>query len=437
MILLCRARLAAPVLAAALAGCDLSTSPRQNLTEIPIELDFCAGDVPVWFAYQNQSRPWEVVTPDASGTVRFTATDRVGVAFVFQEGADARTEMVFTSNQDLEKISGASCLEETGVKTASGSVTGLTGTQVALVGMSFASAYLDTDGTFTLTQLADRPLDLIASRQTLNGATQHANRLVLRRSQNFVSGATMPAIDLAAGTAPVVQTATVTGILASDDEALLLNNFFSQLETTHVLSVVQPLTNGTVPFMEVPASLLAAGDYHDLFAMTFSGATSRGVERFHTTPGDQTLAIGPPLATPVVTTASTQPYVRFRTQLAAQTDYSSVVSLEFFQEQQFSTTEVVITVTASHFGGTPVVWDLTIPDLSAVPGFQTTWGLRGGSVAWSVIAFLGRPELVFGGRPAQNETVKFATSASSTSAIQAHRAGAPRPPRVRPFTRAR
>ena len=122
------------------AGCSLEgvTDPgAQN--PIEVKLDFCSNDIPVWFAHQSSLGAWEVITPDAAGTYTFTATNRAAVAFVHQNGADYRTDMIFTSNLDLQALSGLTCVEEGGAKQVNGSVSGLIGSELALVGMSFSS----------------------------------------------------------------------------------------------------------------------------------------------------------------------------------------------------------------------------------------------------------------------------------------------------------
>ena len=62
------------------SACDLST-PTEVQLPVELALDFCSNDVPVWFAYQNQGGTTTRVLPDAEGTFRFTATNRLVVVF--------------------------------------------------------------------------------------------------------------------------------------------------------------------------------------------------------------------------------------------------------------------------------------------------------------------------------------------------------------------
>jgi hypothetical protein len=396
------------------AACDLETTPPEPQILIDVSVDFCADEIPIWVAYQNVGTPWVQLTPDAAGTVSFTAENRVALAFVHQNGADSRVEMIFTTNNVLEKISGIACLEESGSKTLNGSVAGFSGSQLALVGLSYSSVYRTPSQTaFTLANLPTRALDIMASRMNIIGTTQqHADRTILRRSQNLVSGGTIPVLDFSASEAvtPVSPTAVVSGVLGTD-AAFVTSNFTSQLGTSHLLSYVEGITNGNVTFEALPAASLAAGDFHDVFVTAVSTVDGvRGAERLFRTPANQALALGPALSEPNVATISGTPYRRLRTTLAGQTAYPSAVSLAFDQQLQFSATQWFITVTSGYFGGLPFTWDLTIPDLSSVSGWQNAWGLQNGAVGVTATAHGVRGELLFGAPPKEEgETTVYAT----------------------------
>lgn len=407
----------------ATTACGLPTEPREG-PPIEIKLDFCSNEIPVWFAYQASADSWTVITPDAAGTYTFLATDQTAIAFVRQDGSDYRTDVIFTSKSVLEGLSGLACLEESGSKQVNGSVLGLSGAQLGLVGMSFSSVYLTADQTsFTLTQLVDRPLDLIASRVDVTGGEQHANKTVIRRAQSLVSGVTMAPVDFnGEGAIPESKTATVSGVGVSDD-AFLVNNFFSQLETSHTLSFVDGISNELVPFAAIPASDLAAGDYHDLFVIAAApNASVRGVERYFRTLVDEELSLGPMLSDPTITVVSSSPNVSLRTRIAGQVEYSTIITSDFHQQTPFSNIDVSMSVTANYFGATPIEWNLSLPNFAGVPGWQNSWGLRSGNIEWTVTGYFGRPQLIFGAKPNDPETVLFASRSSTVAAAQAFRA---------------
>ena len=424
-----------PLLAAAFLGvtsCESGTDPEvQN--PIDLVLDFCSDETPVWVAYRNQGADWVRLTPNPEGTVSFTATNDVMLAIVRQNGADYTTEVIFAANTELESVSGTICREEGGTKIVHGTVSGVVGSQISRVGMSLSSVYLGPSQTsFSLGNVPARPVDLVASRYNVTGNNQTADRVVIRRTQDPIHNATMPVIDFA-GASALVPTAfggAISGINTSDI-AFAQAYFVSQLGTEHLLANVEPVTNGNVTFYGIPTTALAAGDYHDVFAVAVGGdGLVRGVERFFTAPASQTLPLGTPLSAPTVTEVSTSPTVRMRVQQPRNGDYSRAMRAEFRQQQQFSSTIVTLLVTQGYDGTGG--WDVTMPDFSAANGWQNAWGfVDGPSIEWTIAAYGGRPELLFGAPPTDGETVRFASRESPTNAAvgSAFRAtaGFPRP----------
>ena len=433
-----RTAIGVALMSLALDSCSDSTSPEpQKLVDVL--LDFCSNDTPAWFAYRNEGADWATITPNTEGTYSFTANNHVILAFVRQSGSDYHTDIVYTTSTDLEKLTQA-CLEEGGSKTLNGTIAGVSGSQQAAVTMNFSSVFLTPQQTsFALTQLADRPLDLVASRQVVSGNVQAADRVIIRRSVNQVNNTSMATLDFAGVEAftPGSITATVAG-LTIGETSLLQNNFFSQLETSQTLSAVSGVGNGGSTMVVVPTGQLAAGDYHDMFAFGITpNGSVRGVERFFRS-GNQTLTIGGALALPTVSTIGTSPYVRLRLQLSRQSEFGSAVVVDYTQQHtNLTVTSVSVTATAGYFGSG--AWGLDIPNLAGVTGWQNSWGLLsgGGTVDWTVSAYSGRAELLFGIKPTDGETVGFAARSSSIAALQAPLsrvgAGGFPIPRHRPF----
>jgi len=410
-------------LALALAGCADSTAP-VNQRMIDVLLDFCSDQTPVWFAFQNQNQQWQRVTPNAEGTFAFTAADRLTIAYVTQVGSDYTTQILNVGNTELEKVSGVACLEESGTKQLNGTVAGLGTSQVAQVSMFVSSTYVTPQqSSFALTQLASRPLDLVATRATVAGSNQDFDRIIIRRNLNLVSNATIPTLDFNSieAAAPATVVGAVSG-LTSNETAFMALNFFSQLATTHFLQYASPLFNGSVSMETVPSQLLNTGDYHDVFVIaTTSAGDVRGVENFFGAPANQSLALSTVLAPPTVGPVATTPNVRLRAVVARQPQYNSAVTVLYDQQHnQFSSSEVAVTTTQGYADvGT---WDMSIPDLSGVSGWQTAWGLAsgGGTVSWTVTAYGGRPELLFGASPVLPETIQYASKSSTFAAAQAY-----------------
>lgn len=421
--------LAAAPLLAALSACEVTTSPPEPQTPIDLALDFCSDQLPVWFAFQNETVDWERVTPDADGTFRFTATNRVAIVYVLQNGADYWTEIIGARNTEFEEVSGTSCLEVAGTKQINGTFSGVTNPQRALISMLFSSAFpLAQQTSYSLTQLADRQLDLVASRVNLTTTTQTSDRIIIRRSFNPTNNAMIADLDFAGAEAvsPTTRVAAVTGVGAGE-LATIYNNFFSQLRTSHTLFYSELSANADIPFPSVPASLTAAGDYHDLFvvAPSTNGESFRGAERYFRTAANQTLALANPLTSaPTFAPLASTPYVRVQMTLQP----SGYTSAGHFQlQQQFgqaSVTTVNVTVTEGYYIGTSAQpWNVTIPDFSSVSGWQNAWGLQSGTVIdWTVTSFEGRASLIFGAPPIDGETIRFAGRRPASQPIRASRA---------------
>lgn len=428
---------AAAGLALLCLGCSDTTTPR-SLQPIDIALDFCAAETPVWFAYQNAGdATFTRVLPDAEGTFRFSAGPRVAVVFVRQQGTSATTEIIGAANTDLQAISGQACLDDSGVKRVGGTVSGVIGSQLALVSMFFSSAYLTSSQTaYTLTQLADRPLDLVASRVNVSGTTtQTADRVIIRRNQNYVNDATVPVLDFSGPEAfsPATSSVAVSGAVAGESTTLY-ENFFSQQRTSHLLFYSQLSGDGNVVVPIVPATQTAAGDYHDLFAIanTVDGVSFRGAESYFRNPiAVQSLPLDPDEApVPTFTTESSTPYVQLRMieGLGASARYDRAANFLLTQQTRFGTTEVSVTVTDGFYNFSPVRWDVRIPDLGGVDGWQNAWGLQAGApIDWTVTIYRGRPALLFGSAPSEGEGIQFAGRRSVPAPVRAMRAGVTAP----------
>ena len=414
------------------ASCTDVTSP-VNSQPIDIALDFCASQMPVWFAYQNVGQAgWTRVLPDAEGTFRFSAARRVALAFVFQNGADSETQIIGAANTELQAVSEIACLDESGVKQLNGTVTGATGSQLSQVTMFFSSVYLaSSQSSFSLTQLADRSLDLIASRVNVSGTTtQTSDRVIIRRNQNYVNNASIPLLDFnsAEAFAPTTSAVNITGAVAGES-MFLYENFFSQQKTSHVLYFSQLSGGGSVVVPTIPAAQTAAGDYHDLFVVANSvdGDAFRGAESyFRNPPATQNLPIGPAItATPQFTDVATSPHVRLRMSLAiGANSYSRAVNFEFDQQLNFNSNKWSVIVTEGFYSFNPTAWDVEMPDLSGTDGWQNAWGLQAGTaIDWMVTGYFGRPALLLGAEPTEGEGIQFAGRQSVPASIAAARAG--------------
>ncbi len=360
-----------------------------------ITYTFCgnAGNIPVWLAVQDGSGSWTVVTGVNSGsnkTFSFTITNNGGVAWVtLDSNGDPMLNISYGVLSEIQGQASAQCQPATtGGKSLTGSVSGLGMTQLASInlGGSVAAANFAQTG-FSLMNVQQGPLDLLASRISASAGGTVADKVILRRAQNFTDGAVIPVLAFASeGETPMTFTATVTGVASG--ETVNGTNSLVTPTTTAVLSVVVAGAS-TFSFAALPASALMTNDFHllsGIASQTMGSVVTTRLSSFVFKGGaDQTLALGPQLSTVTVSTAATAPYARLRAQFAKQTEYSKLVAFQWSQAAM-TTRSGTILATDQYLGSTSTV-DLAIPDFSALSGWMNSWApVTGTSVTYGVTA---------------------------------------------------
>ena len=144
---------------------------------------------------------------------------------------------------------------------------------------------------------------------------------------------------------------------------------------------------------------------------------------FHT-PANKTIAMGPVMSTPTVTKNVSGIYAWPRVVLTSQTQYNRLFSANYNQSSLQRSADVF--ATAGYYGGAPATWDVTVPDLSGVPGWTTTWGLSGSSsIEWGVSVDGGAVQFLDANTIIDGATFQSASVFSSTPlALKAARSGA-------------
>ena len=373
-------RLGLPLFAAAIASCSDSGGLGTNLQDLV--LDFCSGsDTPVFIALQNEGQNWTRITPDANGTINLRASNKVGLAFVYQTGASSYfTDVLYTTRDELGPLANSVCPEQTGTKILNGSVASVSGSATGEVTMSDAYALVTPPpSTFTLAGVASGPQDLVASRSDFVLGVFAPNRVIVRRSLNLTNGATIPALDFAANEAlaPTPSNVTISGFSTNDNTTVQVD-FSTATTPFHPLFQRSGVPSSTQTIYGIPSTLTQSGDVHILTirALSSTGNSYRVSEQYYRDPSDKLVALGAALSAPAVTTISSTPNVRLSTSLPSQVDYGSFANVTHSQTGRV----VSVTGTAAYFGGTPTNWLLDVPDLSGVSGFSSTnFGLQPGA----------------------------------------------------------
>ena len=392
-----------------------------------VTFKFCS-DVPIWFATQSDAGVWTQQTSAAGNVYSFSVGTRGGIAATMRtDGAIATTVMYATASElvAIGQSTIADCVNPSrGNKALSGTVTGLDGGQIASIALGDASTSTQGSGlsTYALEGAPDLASDLVAARQTEQSLLVTTDRLILRRGMNLPSGSAIPLLDFAAGEsfAPATATATVTG--TGGDLTALGNLFITGTHTVLGLSGAE--ATSAQSFLGVPSAQMAAGDIHQLFAVAMSADwnTARGATTYFRAVGDRSLSLGPEMAVPTITTVS-DVALRLRTQLPLQPEYSTQLSIDFWQPDASpaGSHDIVLDITAGYLGGSPTTWDVTIPDLSGA-GFNSSWTFSiGGRIDWDLVV-ANAPSLLWtiGHSEPEGTSYGFAERSSSGATLSAH-----------------
>ncbi|HUQ83907.1 MAG TPA: hypothetical protein VM076_22345 [Gemmatimonadaceae bacterium] len=383
-------RLVAPtlVLCSALVACyDDPVSP-SPAPETAVSIAYCAAAAPTWVAFRDGDGGWTREMPATSGS-RTTFRH----AFTSDRAAMASLTPLFDTQFTVLRVlygapaeiategdtTQASCAVDAR-KTLRGTLAGLTEAQSATVNIGpFARTsvqpLLGLD--FTVEGVLNGPQDLLATRTT-HGTSP--TRFILRRDVDLPNGSLIPTLDFESAEAFEAVKANVT--IAKLGAEAAVN--FTSLVTRHG-AFTMPLVPGTVttatrPYAAFPEVALRAGDL-ELLHVSTGGATVRTADVFFRLPVNRTVTLGDPITAPTVTAATSAALLRPRAQFAAQPDYDRLTYIVYEQPARPAFTAVSMTPAyAARIGG----YDLDVPDLSPVPGFDSAWALGAGlTTTWN------------------------------------------------------
>jgi hypothetical protein len=365
---------------------------------IPITLDFCASDAPLFFAYQNDGEEWTQVVPDANASVFFKATERLAIAFTRGRRGPTGlpipsviTSVMYVTADDLQPLNRVTCRSEFGNKAINGAFTGLSNGDGGAISMHLIPFTVNSfSPTFRATRKPDvGALDLIASRRVAGEPVS----FIVRRGLDVPHDGSVAPLDFGSSEAVPVEMHpySVTGLRGVNE--IMSVDFWTDATRGGMPSYQQLLSRFTtgVPalgtFRAAPASLLVPGDRHELTFRTGFNAEYAGVTSVFRNATPQTLAIGPALNVPAFEAIAGSAMPRFRATVASQTEYGAAVRLVATQSNMFT-----VEATAAYHAGTPLSWTLEIPDLSTVTGWDGAWNFLAGQStvlelsAWSTAA---------------------------------------------------
>lgn len=403
-----------------LTGCSGDPTSPGPIVGPPSTVDvvYCTGVQPTWVAFQDGDGAWTQALPAIVGdkiTFRHSFTaDRGGIAAVRTVSSGLTTLSVQYGLPAELAFVGDTNPSHCGLvvsKTLLGTVAGLGTNDFAAVNAGFGSRDIVApfgtgSNSYSLGALTTGPQDILATRSTLvaNG-TNVLTRVILRRTPELPDSATLPVLDFdsAEAFAPAVANVTIRGLGAEGATAV------TRLRTAHGESEISFLTNSesaaTRTFYAIPEARLEARDLHVLIATAnpTPGHPLSAAVYFHS-PVDQTLTLGAPVAAPALSTVATTPSLRLRARFDNQQDYDRITSISY---QQGQNRLVSVGMTAAYAALGLAGYDLTVPDLSAVAGFDTRWPLRADApVFWIASRMGGTLGLGFNAVPTNGATVR-------------------------------
>lgn len=352
------------------------------------------------FAVRDGDGPWTRIAPNDHSYSFDIAQPNTSVAIVTVENGGFRTSVFHYTKAELIAAAAGECAvyASASTRTVNGTVVDLAPGELSMVSMGWwgVSSVKPLGGTvanYSLLNLPAGPLDLFAARQPLNPGSTLVDRVIVRRGLDPASGSSLAAIDYAAAEAVATTPATWTFDGANGEDIGLTQMFLTAGGTAGQLYPFNQFGSvGTTPAVfGVPLAETVAGDLHQITAtigMAGPNGLTRQIVTYDRTLSDRTLTFGPPLAAPNVTVIGSAPTGRVRAQGTLQAEYDDGVALDVSQASIARYASVH--ATAGYLGST--AYDVAVPDLSAVIGWDATFQLGvGTSATWWVTG--GGPSL--------------------------------------------
>jgi hypothetical protein len=263
------------LLAAAAVACSDWTGPTRSVT-----LSFCSGTV--WVGVQNEGEDW-VTIADGPGDATINASERLIVARMI--GVNDGELALYYLTRDQAQATFA--CPTAGTKSLSGSVTGVSSgsTRIWLGNSNAGTGTLFT--TFTLTNVLDGPLDLVAVNR---------HTAIIRRRVNYADGTTIPVLDFLSAEAFALEAHSVAieanGVFAPEWTSGIVTNGGTSATLSSIGGTFRPCCIDDEIYT-LPASRQESGDLYRVTAAGGHRTDARLVERFYDTPSNQTVGLRP------------------------------------------------------------------------------------------------------------------------------------------------
>lgn len=374
------------------------TAATSNPSTGNVKWTFCGSSgIPVWVASQDGTAAWSRVTAAADGSYSFNVAGAKGaIAYVVPFGTGYDLEVFYGTQQDLITRGTELCNGASGAgKTITSSIVGASGTDIAVatLGTQAATIDLSQSANISFAGVNNGTVDLIASRSTLtlSGFTpvMTLGKIIIRRGLNPTSS--IPAIDFGAAEAfDGVQKNVTINNLGSEIALVTAAYRTANASLGAYLIDVGGASGSTRTWKGIPSAQQQAGDFHvmsisALPSLTQTNQTRNAVMIFKDA-ADKTVTLGPALTAPTISALTAAGYGRARAAITVQAEYGRYYDFDV-QQTGSVVRRTQVQQTADYQTGSTVTLD--IPDLSAVAGFDATWGLKTGTSATYTVTASG------------------------------------------------
>lgn len=347
---------------------------------------------PAWFvAVKDGSGTWTRVIPGDDGkSYSFNVTQpTASVAWATIDSGVTRTTVYNATQAEIAALAASDCaLYANGSsRTALGTVTGLTNGQLSLVSMGWWSLSTinpagGTVSSYTQLNLPSGPLDLVAARAAgdLN-AELIPDRAIIRRGLDPAAGGSNALLDFNSAEAFALEPGSWS-IGNSGGEAFGVSTSFTTVGGTNGALSTTPGPDRTAAsrtIFGVPLAKTVAGDLHQVVLTIGTLAprrASRQVITYARTIGTRSVSFGSVMPTPNITAVSVAGAGLLRAQGTVPAEYNSGVTLEAKSTGPFARFATVHS-TRGFLGGSGT-YDVRMPDLTQVFGWDATWNIRPG-----------------------------------------------------------
>lgn len=349
---------------------------------------FCsANDTPVWFAFRDGAAgTWTRVQQGANRSFAFALTGGVGaVSYVVTANGYPHSTVHYASAAELVALGTRACYVAPATKTLTFPFAGLGVDQGATVrlGVFTGGDLLGGQTSLTADNVTTGLVDLLATRYVPapGGSGSYPDRYILRPGVNYAGGSTIPTLDFAGGEAFDAVAATVT--LTNVDDVVAYPYHYVVSANGRLSAPLDRPPSGPIAGLSfvkygLPATRMQPGYYHQLDARgsNLAGDDYRTIERYDLAHVDRTLAFGPALDRPTLSTLGTAPYARVRAAGTWQSAYEGEIVMSYTQSGGLLVWEVTQTRAFDPVG---TAFAIDVPDLSAIAGFDNAWGLVAGA----------------------------------------------------------